>query len=121
MRTSIGSVKVIPKPTAGPLIAAITGFFMSKMRRVTVPTPSRCSSAVTARPRAAVSNVEPPEPRSAPAQNARPAPVTMTARTLSSASARSHASRSSLSIVVVTALRRSGRFKVTVQTPSSTS
>src|SRR4029453_15237135 len=66
LRMSIGSVKVIPKPTAGPLIAAITGFFMSKIRRVTVPPPSRCSSALTARPRAAASNVEPPAPRSAP-------------------------------------------------------
>ena len=28
-RTSIGSVIVIPTPTAGPLIAAITGFFAS--------------------------------------------------------------------------------------------
>ena len=121
MRMSIGRVKVMPNPTAGPLIAAITGFFMSKIRRVTVPPPSRCSSAVAARPRAAASNVAPPASRSAPAQNARPAPVTMTARTPSSASARSHASPSSRSMVVVTALRRSGRFKVTVQTPSCTS
>src|SRR5207253_10457025 len=119
IRMSIGRVSVMPKPTAGPLIAAITGFFMSKILRVTVPPPSRCSSAVAARPRAADAlraagrrgagapaaearlyalraagrrgagappaearlylNVDPPAPRSAPAQNARPAPVTMTA------------------------------------------
>ncbi len=29
MRRSMGKVIVMPKPTAGPLIAAITGFFMS--------------------------------------------------------------------------------------------
>ena len=40
-RTSIASVSVIPKPTAGPLMAAITGFVMSKMRSVTIPPPSR--------------------------------------------------------------------------------
>ena len=33
-RTSIGSVIVMPTPTAGPLIAAITGFSDSKMRSV---------------------------------------------------------------------------------------
>ena len=121
IRMSIGRVSVMPKPTAGPLIAAITGFFMSKIRSVTVPPPSRCSSAEAARPRATASNVAPPAPRSAPAQNARPAPVTITARTPSSSSARSHASLSSPSIVDVTALSRSGRFSVTVPTPSATS
>ena len=35
IRMSIGSVMVMPTPTAGPLIAAITGFFESKIRRVT--------------------------------------------------------------------------------------
>ena len=34
-RTSIGRVIVIPTPTAGPLIAAMTGFFDSKIRSVT--------------------------------------------------------------------------------------
>ena len=29
MRMSMGSVMVTPKPTAGPLMAAMTGFFMS--------------------------------------------------------------------------------------------
>ena len=47
MRTSIGSVMVMPTPTAGPLIAAITGFFDSKMRSVSRPPPSRCVSIVS--------------------------------------------------------------------------
>ncbi len=34
---SIGSVIVMPTPTAGPLIAAITGFSESKMRSVNLP------------------------------------------------------------------------------------
>ena len=29
IRTSMGKVMVMPKPTAGPLMAAITGFFIS--------------------------------------------------------------------------------------------
>ena len=41
MRTSIGSVIVTPTPTAGPLIAAITGFVDSKMRSDDAPPPSR--------------------------------------------------------------------------------
>src|SRR3990172_9119961 len=38
-RTSIGRSTVEPKPTAAPLTAAIIGFFMSKIRRVTSPPP----------------------------------------------------------------------------------
>ena len=97
-----GSVMVTPKPTAGPLMAAITGFFRSKMRSVTRPPPSRCSP-VGASPRAARRgrrSGRPPD-RSAPAQNARPAPVTMTARTASSASAWSSAAISSSSMTDV--------------------
>ena len=58
---------------------------------------------------------------SIPLQNARPAPVTTIARTLSSRSAAHIASPSSFSIWSVTALRWSGRFRVTVTTPPSTS
>src|SRR5207249_6196606 len=58
---------------------------------------------------------------SAPAQNARPAPVTITARTVSSASARSKASISSRIIVGVKAFSFSGRLSVIVSTPPSTS
>jgi hypothetical protein len=116
-RMSMASVSVAPKPTAGPLMAAITGFLRSKMRSATRPPPSRWSSAsVRAR-----SNVAPPAPRSAPAQKARPAPVTMTTRTPSSPSARSSAAMRVSSISLFTAFRRSGRFSVSVQTPSATS
>ena len=85
-RMSIGSVIVMPTPTAGPLIAAITGLVESKMRSAT------CAAAVArdlVRPscRSRQSNVSPPPPRSAPAQKPLPSPVTITARTSSSASA----------------------------------
>jgi hypothetical protein len=119
MRTSIGRVIVIPTPTAGPLIAAMTGFSESKTRSVNWPPPSRGTSPSASRSRQ--SNVSPPRSRSAPAQNARPAPVTTTARTSSSASARSSASMSSRCIVGVQAFSRSGRSSVIVRTPSATS
>jgi hypothetical protein len=44
MRTSIGSCIVAPTPDRGPFTAAITGFFDSKIRSVSLPPPSRCSS-----------------------------------------------------------------------------
>ena len=68
---SIGSVMVMPTPTAGPLIAAITGLVDAKIRSVTCPPPSRDLGAPACRSRQ--SNVLPPPPRSAPAQ--KPLPV----------------------------------------------
>lgn len=59
--------------------------------------------------------------RSAPAQKAPPAPVRMTARTESSALARSQAPDISASISAERALRASGRFIVTVRTCPSCS
>ena len=43
-RMSMARVIVMPTPTAGPLMAAMIGFFRSKMRRVSIPPPSRRSS-----------------------------------------------------------------------------
>ena len=121
MRMSIGSVIVTPTPTAGPLIAPITGFLQAKMRSDTRPPPSRGTpeSATTSLPPRL--NVSPPLDRSAPAQNPRPAPVTITARTSSSASMRSKASMISFIIVPVKALSCSGRLSVIVAMWSATS
>jgi hypothetical protein len=58
--------------------------------------------------------------RSAPAQNALPAPVITTACTPGSASASSTAARSSADISLVTALRRSGSLTVMSATWLST-
>ena len=103
-RMSIGSVIVTPTPTAGPLIAAMTGLVHSKIRSDTRPPPSRGTPAGVgdvARPARRTSRRR--RTRSAPAQNPRPAPVTITARTSSSASTRSNASIISRIIVPVNA------------------
>ena len=48
-RTSIGRVIVAPTPTAGPLIAAITGFMESKTRSVNSPPLSRPATSAVSR------------------------------------------------------------------------
>ena len=112
---SIGSVIVTPTPTAAPLKAPITGFLDSKMRNDTMPPPSRGTPASVWMSLPPLENVFPPAERSAPAQNARsPDPVTITARTSSSASVRSNASSSSFIIVPVNAFIFSGRCSVIV-------
>jgi hypothetical protein len=68
-----------------------------------------------------LANVSPPPDKSAPAQYARPEPVTITARTPSSASARSNAAIISRIIVPVKAFNLSGRCNVMVATRSLTS
>ena len=130
---SIGSSIVAPMPTAGPFTAAITGLRHSKMRSVMRPPPSRALSwlrsgwpsgpfGIGGRSGCASrSNVRPPPERSAPAQNALPAPVTMMARTASSASAASNAAISSWIIAVFSALSLSGRLIVMVKIESDRS
>jgi hypothetical protein len=66
-------------------------------------------------------NVSPAGVRSAPEQNASPAPVTTTARIASSASQRDYAQPSSSPMRALNALRWSGRDRVTTATPSITS
>ncbi len=130
-RMSMARVMVMPMPTAGPLMAAITGLVHWKMRRVRRPPSSRCAATSrgglaspdgeAAAAWAASSKVLAPIDRSAPAQKARPRPVTMTARTSSSASARSNASSSSRNICGVNAFILSGRSRVMVRIGPSTS
>jgi hypothetical protein len=86
------------------LIAPITGFFELKMRKVQRPPLSRTSGSERSATSVGSENGRTPLSgvRSAPAQNARsPAPVTITARTLSSASVWSNASTISAIIVRV--------------------
>ena len=118
---SMGRVMVTPMPTAEPFMAAMTGLVHSKMRSVTRPPASRGTVSSLRPDCLSASKVSPPLPRSAPAQKARPRPVTMTARTSSSPSTRSKASTSSRIMVVVNAFIRSGRSRVIVATRSSTS
>ena len=113
-RISIGRVIVTPTPTAGPIIAPIIGFLLSKIRNETSPPPSRGISLTPATSLPPRLNVSPPIDKSAPAQNALPAPVKITARTSSSASLRSSAAMISCNIVFVNAFSFSGRLSVIV-------
>ena len=117
---SIGNVMVTPTPTAAPLIAPMTGLVDSKIRSASMPPPSRGTPAARSASLLPTVNVSPPADRSAPAQNARPSPVTITARTESSASARSNAVIISCIIRAVNALSFSGRDNVNVATCEST-
>src|SRR5215208_6072807 len=107
-----------PAPTASPLTIAITGF--------SIPLSPRISRCVCLKPRRACSAERcgaSPEardaipPMSAPAQKARPAPVSTTQRTLSSSPSSCTMSPSWAVIPPVSALSRSGRFNVSQATP----
>ncbi|WRL65068.1 hypothetical protein U6N30_05060 [Blastococcus brunescens] len=128
MRMSIGRVSVAPMPTAGPLIAAITGLRSAANGSDATPPASRGRPPMSwlsgpgGRTRVRRSPKVPGQPpRSAPAQNARPDPVTTTTRTASSASAAAATAASSSAMVEVKAFSRSGRCSHTVATPSATS
>src|ERR1700761_3502330 len=109
MRTSAANARFRPAPTAGPLTAAIVG--SAHWPTAMNPSYSLSNPSSAALPSAL---------RSAPAQNALPAPVTTTACTSGSASACSMADRNCAEISLVTALRRSGSLTVTSATWSST-
>jgi hypothetical protein len=117
MRMSIGSCIVTPMPTAAPLMAPITGFRLLKMRSVTCRRRRgrrRRPWLLRARvlPRGVVEGLAAGGQVGAGAEG-RPAPVTMTARTASSASVASKAAISSSRICAVNAFSFSGRFSVT--------
>ena len=127
-RRSIARVIVAPMPTAGPLIAAMTGFGSAWIARVTLPPVSRIPSYASrsARSSSGVGRMVSSSPktlpsadRSIPAQKARPAPVTTTARTASSRASVRKNSWSSRAIVRSNALSWSGRLSVSVATPAS--
>ncbi|CAB4751588.1 unannotated protein [freshwater metagenome] len=120
-RKSIGRVMVTPTPTAGPLITPMTGFRLSKIRRETKPPPSRGTPCLVCTSLPPFAKVSPPDDKSAPAQNARPAPVKITTLTLSSASVISSAAITSCIMRPVNALSLSGRFSVMVAIPSDRS
>ena len=120
-RMSIGSVIVMPTPTAGPVDRR-------DHRLRAVEDPQRDLAAAVARhvPVAIGGLALAPVERLAALRRGRrrrrtprPSPVTTTARTSSSASARSNAAISSRRIVSVNAFSRSGRFSVIVRTPSA--
>ena len=123
-RMSKGSCIVAPTPTATPLQAPMSGFLELNSRKTSRPPPSRTRSSERFSTGLGSEKTCPPPSgvRSAPAQNARsPCPVTMTARTLSSASVTSSASINSCIITRVKAFIFSGRWSVTVAMPSAMS
>ena len=87
---SIGSVIVRPTPTAAPLMAAMLGLRQLKMASMKPPPWRGVAASLPASPNSLSVSPKLPAPSemSAPAQKARPAPVTTTTRTASSASAR---------------------------------
>ena len=102
-------------PIAWPFIAAITGLRTSHAG-------GRTGDDVNGRALpSGAANVSAPGVRSAPAQNASPAPVTTTTRTSSSASQWAYTRPSDSPIAPVNAFRCSGRSRVTIAMRSRTS
>ena len=118
MRTSMGRHMVMPTPTAAPLIAATMGFRQLKIARVIELLASRFCGLL---PSFHTWKAALPPEMSAPAQKARPAPVTTMARTSSIAFTRWKKSINSRLMAVLKALSLSGRLRVTVITPSERS
>ena len=100
----------LPPPTQMPLIRAIVGLPISRnisCMRLNAPNHFQYSFELPSRS-------SPHERRSAPTQNARPAPVTTSTRISSSHETSSHARAISRSIRKSKALRTSGRLSVIV-------
>jgi len=114
------SARLKPAPKAGPSTAAISGLSSSTSCRI-----QGCTSRMRSRQ---VSTVAVPLARasamprmSPPAQNAPPAPVRITARIDLSAAIAGTTRANSSFISALSALRASGRFIVSVATPSVSS
>src|SRR4051794_194299 len=114
-RTSQTSASCVPAPVTGPLTAATVGF--SSRSSSVISEVRRWESWRNSRGSQSRSNLD----RSPPALNALPSPVRIRARTSGSSAASSKAARSAAASSPSIALRRSGRARVTVRTPSSVS
>ena len=114
----MGRHMVMPTPTAAPLIAATIGFRQLKIASVIESLASRFCGLL---PSFQTWKAPLPPEMSAPAQKARPAPVTTMARTSSIAFTWPKKSINSRLMAVLKALSLSGRLRVTVITPSARS
>jgi hypothetical protein len=113
---SQASAILAPAPAAGPLTAQTTGFGSLRMARMSGLTPFSSDWPRSGRAwPGANARLE----RSAPAQKPLPAPVTSTARHWGSAAARAIPAASASMRAMLSAFRRSGRFRVSVSTPPS--
>ena len=109
------SDRLIPAPAAAPLIAQISGARIRVKREI-----AACRYVVSSLTSSASSGPAGGHAlMSAPAQNIRPAPVRITARTSSDSSQRIDASMNSLPIAMFSAFAASGRLKRIVTTPPS--
>ena len=119
IRKSAARAMTAPAPAATPLRAAMIGFGSSRMRWTTAPVirvnsrTSRWSPPSSRRPMMS--------PTSPPEQKPRPSPWTTTTATSSRCSSSVKTSRRSAYTSSVRAFSRSGRSKLTVATPPSTS
>src|SRR5271168_3857234 len=116
MRISQPSATFIPAPAAGPFTAATTGFSIVHSATIKRAPLRNSGSSSWPRPASRYSRIV---ARSPPEQNARPAPVTITARTAGFAAARSTPSASARPSCGSSAFSRSGRFMHSVRTPPS--
>src|ERR1700752_1923791 len=117
MRMSQASAMARPAPAAGPFTIAMVGFGIScSSREISIRPRSRATSSSELR--GTVSSAM--RFTSPPAQNARPAPVRTIAPMDASPARRGSASSRPSMIGVDSALSRSGRFNVSVATPSDT-
>src|SRR5947207_4489987 len=114
MTRSPARARLNPPPAATPLTALITGLGL-RTRRDTAPCRYVVSSLTSAPIRGRLSAKSFTSP---PAQNALPAPVMTTQRTLGSSSTSSAAWKSSRPSARLSALSASGRLSVIVATPS---
>ena len=112
MRRSQAKASSNPPAIALPFSAAITGFLVSSATSNTL----RSTCPIGGRNFCWLSSAARISLRSAPAQKAcSPVPVSTTTRTLSSSSALSNASDSAFRSEAESALRRSGRFRVSTR------
>ena len=117
MARSQAITRLKPAPAAVPLTAQITGALpRPKRERPRCRSPVICINSLRA-PSPALAKA----PKSPPAQNIFPAPVSTMARTLGSDSASMAAAQNSLAVSGPMALAASGRLMVMVATLSATS
>src|SRR4051812_1601795 len=113
MRMSVAHARQKPPPIAAPFTAAITGWCMSRIARMTSSSTFSARRAMLVRFRPSMLGTMPPPTRSAPEQNPWPAPVSTTTRhSLSTLISRS-ASRNGIITSNAIAFMRSGRLSVT--------
>ena len=116
-RKSLASAITEPAPAAIPLTAAITGSGHSRSAFTTAPVirvnSSSCAAAIFCSS-PMISSTSPPE------QNPRPCPVMTTTRASPRCGSSASRSRRSAYTSKVSAFSLSGRFSVTVATPSAT-